>query len=74
MSYVLKSLIKSTHEKNNKKTISIYNGLTVKEKQDIKLILANQLCNEVWEKYMGKFERALDASFKYRIIQSNIER
>ncbi len=63
MSYALKSLIQSTNEGNDKKIISIYDGLSIKEKRDIKLMLANQICNDVWEKYMGTFERALDTAF-----------
>jgi hypothetical protein len=38
-------------------------ALTSEEKRHVKLCLANKLCEEVWCKYMGDFERMLDKAF-----------
>jgi hypothetical protein len=60
---VVQSIIKALTNGEEIKMELICNGLTTKEKRHVKLVLANQLCEEVWSKYMGEFERTLDRAF-----------
>jgi len=62
-SIVIHSIIKALTNGEEIKMALICDGLTAKEKRHVKLVLANQLCQEVWSKYMGEFERTLDKAF-----------
>ena len=62
-SIVIHSIIKALANGEEIKMALICDGLTAKEKRHVKLVLANQLCEEVWSKYMGEFERTLDKVF-----------
>jgi len=66
---LFQSLIKSINGGDDIELRSICDKLTKRELRRIKTLLANKVCEEVWDKYMGPFERALDKAFTEIILE-----
>jgi hypothetical protein len=60
---VIHSIIKALANGEELKMALLCDALTSEEKRHVKLCLANKLCEEVWSRYMGDFERMLDKAF-----------
>ena len=49
---------------NDNKIKSVVDTLSKQERAKIKILVANKICEEVWDMHMGPFEQKLDKAFK----------